>query len=113
MKYLVTLKRNHIDFTSKQELNNMYNCLFKRVLTLCKCTELDSRQRLHTHSMIEVKKVPYFKRYMRHGWRVHFKKINKGEELIVNNYINKNNYPEYQNEMQIISYAHYNYMFID
>ncbi len=108
MKYLVTLKRNCINFTSKLELNTMYNSLFRRVLTLCKCTELDSLQRLHTHSVIEVKKVPYFKRYMRHGWRVHFKRIRDSEGEHVIHYVNKNSNPEYQNEMEIISFAHYN-----
>ncbi len=110
--YLITLKRNAVEFTAKRTLEDKYKDLFSDN-SLCSSCELDSRYRLHLHGLVIFVGTPYYKRYQRAGWHVHFKYVLTEDDLPhVINYIYKNNNKSYQNEMEIISYSKYNYMFI-
>ncbi len=111
MKYLVTLKRNAVEFTSIVELENMYKRLFRRKTTLIQGIELDSIHRLHLHSLIDSKKVPYYKNYMVKGWHVYMEHIAEESVGVVIRYITKHSNKHYQEHMEISSYASYNYMF--
>ncbi len=113
MKYLITLKRNAIGFTSIEDLKKQYKLLFGRFTTQYACIELDSLRRLHVHAIISVKRTPYFKRFLVNGWHVYFNKIEKESESTVIRYVKKHQNKYYQMEMEILSYAHYHYLFVD
>ncbi len=112
MNYLVTIKKNVLDFTSLCEIKEMYKRLFKGDLTITQGVELDSLQRLHLHSLVHYKRVPYYKTYMAKGWHIFFERISEGTEDVAARYIHKHSNPIYQEQMEITSYANYNYMFI-
>ncbi len=112
MYYLITIKRNAMEFTSIQDIRDMSKKLFKYQIIPCYCMELDTRQRLHQHSLVQYETTLYYKKYQVNGWTVHFRKLTMTTLDHVVNYINKNNNKIYQHCMEWISYAHYNYMFI-
>lgn len=112
MIYLVTLKRNCIGFTSIEQIKNKYISLFVGIVfTRCMCIELDSRKRLHLHAIIETEKTPHYKSFMSRGWHCFLRKIHEDTAHIVYKYVYKNYNPQYQNEMELISYANYHNMF--
>jgi len=111
MNYMITLKRNAIDYTSIDDLKHKYRILFAKVPTQCYCIELDSRKRLHLHSLVKFKKTPYYKKYQTEGWTVYFSKVSITILQSVVEYINKNKRVDYQHGMEIISYSHYQNMF--
>jgi len=113
MLYLITIKRNAIDFTSINELKKQHNRLFRRFSTLHMCVELDSLKRLHLHSITEFKRTPYFKRYMVSGWYIYLNKIDQLSMYNTIVYIYKNSNEYYQREMELTSYANYTNMFVE
>lgn len=113
MFYLVTIKRNAIEFTSKRDLIIKMKLMFRRVTITHYCVELDSLRRLHLHAIVQFNKKPYYKRYMDVGWHIYFCEIDKETEDVVIRYISKHQNDNYQNEMEILSYAQYHYMFED
>ncbi len=113
MLYLVTIKRNAIDFTSIWELKMMLKLIFRRVTIQCSCIELDSIRRLHLHALIDFKRTPYYKKYMRKGWHIYLNRVDMESIDTVIRYINKNNNKNYINEKEILSYSNYYNMFED
>ncbi len=114
-KYLVTIKRNKVDFTSIELLMNMYNWVRSKGFYFFPemGIEMDSLNRLHLHACMSADKVPYFKRYQYKGWIIHFQEINDTIEDLENviRYIKKHSNKLYQSQMEIMSYAHYYNMF--
>ncbi len=109
--YLVTIKRNKIDFTSAKSIYHTYNGIVKKggSWSSNKMLELDSRHRLHMHTVVMFNRVPYFKRFQKKGWTIHFKRIDNDTIDHIWKYIYKNNKNEYDVvESEIRSYYHYN-----
>lgn len=113
MKYFfVTIKRLAMEFTSIEDLQEMYNWKFSKCTTLSYAIELDSLNRLHSHSIIILDKTPYYKYYRKHGWRIYLLEISEDDLYRTDIYIHKNQDPTYVNEMEWFSRANYEYLFI-
>ncbi len=113
MKYFfVTLKRNAIDFTSIAEIEQMYIEKFGTNSTLSFAIELDSINRLHSHSIIKLNATPLYLNYREHGWTVHLCALKEHDLERTDVYIHKNQKDNYTYEMEWLSYADYHYMFV-
>lgn len=112
--YLVTIKRNAMDFTSMDDLKQMYHSVkdsMKNVSAEWSSFvgyELDSRRRLHLHTYISTKRKLYFPKYGRAGWTIHFKEVPEDAVADVIRYISKCNQNKYYLEnLEVVSQLYY------
>ncbi len=113
MKYFfVTIKNNSFVFTSIADLESMYLSKFSEVSTLSFAIELDSVNRLHIHAIIQLDKTPKFTNFRHKGWSIHMCPLELSDLKRTDKYIHKNQKDNYIHEMEWISRADYNYMFI-
>ena len=111
--YLVTIKRNCFDYTSRQTLYTRLRNLIEdapSLLFINEKYELDKHKRWHLHTLANCNKRPYYKRFQRKGYTTHFKEILIEDYRNALKYINKDNYKR-KDQLDVESYAHYNYMF--
>ncbi len=110
--YFVTIKRLSMEYISIAELKRIYNSKFSNCTTLSYAIELDSLNRLHSHSIIVLDKTPYYVNYRKHGWRIFLIEISQEDLYRTDIYIHKNQNSTYINEMEWFSRAKYEYLFI-
>lgn len=114
--YLLTIKNNSIKYTSRQDLEDLYNWLVKRMANTewhsDYALELDKHQRLHIHGAF-LKKIGRVNpaSYRRKGYSINFTPFDTFEHAI--GYMNKEDQSECaKNQREAQSYYHYNYGFI-
>lgn len=115
--YLLTIKCNHKQYTSRKDLEDLYNWLVKRMANTewhsDYALELDKDQRLHIHGAF-IKKLGKVNpaSYRRKGYTIHFSPFDTFEHAI--GYMNKEDQSECaKNQREAQSYYHYNYGFIE
>lgn len=90
--YLVTLKCNHKQYTSRDEINVVYTRLLRKLGmedVPDKAFELDSDRRWHFHFIVALEREPYYKGLQTPNWTTHFKMFPVEDYLQVLNYIRK------------------------
>lgn len=100
--YIVTLKQNRSVHTSIDSLDHCYKSLQLDVSKHCKTAkitswssyrgyELDSKQKLHYHTILTTDKGLYFKKLTKKykGWTIHFQKFPEEDYSKVIQYITK------------------------
>ncbi len=91
---LITIKNNSIKYTSVDEIVSVYRNLVKDMdngmeWSSNPAIELDSLSRLHLHTIGYTYRAPYYKKYQRPGWTIHFQPIPAKEKSRVLNYLRK------------------------
>lgn len=110
--YILTIKKTKLDekYTSKEDLDDHLKYV-KMASEICRNVvyELDSHMQLHLHAIVGFKRKPYFKKFMKKGWHIHFKEFPYSDYPNVVNYLNKDVHihPLESN------YFHYNYAFLN
>lgn len=115
LAYMVTIKCNHMCYTSEERLNEIYMWLVKKIKGAHWHTnyalELDKHYRLHIHGLFTRPSKVNPASYRIPGFTVHFQPLDSYEKA--RDYINKQRQNPYEKEMRDIeSYYHYNYGFI-
>lgn len=92
--YMVTIKCNHSRFVSVEELDTAYKEVLSKLkyyeLSDFKAYELDSLYKLHMHFLVTVyNKAPYYKRFTKQGWTVHFQEYPESDSEGVHRYLEK------------------------
>lgn len=111
--YLVTIKRNAIEFTYIEWLKDQLNSLKKSIKGADWsdniAIELDSLNRLHLHTVVVSPKQLYYNKYRRKGWHIHFAPFLKSDIDIVYKYLNKstNEYDGDKLQKEVASYIHH------
>ena len=101
--YLVTIKRNALEFTRKCWLDAQYTNLVKRIRGEVEWSdqvsyELDSLNRLHLHTIVTSKSPIFYKKYVRKGWHIHFQPFERKDMSRVYEYIMKHNQDKHRIE---------------
>lgn len=109
--WLVTIKRNAMEFTSIKDIGRVLFNLKENMTNVGAewsdnvGYELDSRSRLHLHTYISASRRIYFPRYALKGWSIHFKEVNKDAIPDVISYILKGvQHPAYLEQLELESY---------
>lgn len=115
LAYMVTIKCNHIGYTSLEELNEIYMWLVKKIKGAHWHTkyavELDGLKRLHIHGLFTRPSKVNPASYRKKGYTVHFQLLDSYERAHA--YINKEDQkPEAQQQREAESYYYNNYGFI-
>lgn len=115
LAYMVTIKCNHMAYTSMERLNEIYYWLVRKIKGAEWHTnyalELDKHYRLHIHGLFTRPTKVNPASYRIPGYTVHFQLVDSYEKARA--YINKERQNDYEKEMRDLdSYYHYNYGFI-
>lgn len=101
--FLVTIKRNAVEFTPRKWLSAQ----LQRVVTKTKgewgfiAFELDGLSRLHLHTVVKLDNRPYLKGLSRKGWHIHFAEFPKEDIVRVLSYLHKvNQNPYYLDQLE-------------
>ena len=110
--YMVTIKRNAVEFTKIAWLDMQLSRLRKLIPNAewsdNVSYELDSLHRLHIHTIVTSIRDIKYKQFMRKGWHIHFSPFKRQDYGNILNYINKHNQNKYRVEQLEVESQIYN-----
>lgn len=98
--YIVTIKCNALKHTTKEELDQKYTNLVKKVPRAewsdSVCYEVDKYNRTHIHTVVTIRgRIPLFKLYQVYGWSIDFTDFPMEDLTYVLSYIHKRSQSPY------------------
>lgn len=106
--YLITIKCNHMQYTSRDKISLMYRSFLRKLRTYelsdTSAWELDSANRWHYHFIVCVGRQPYYPKFQINGWTIHFQSFHINDYFNVVNYLKKiNQHPAHLDNLDIES----------
>lgn len=116
--YLITIKGHAYRHYTKDELDREWELVRKRMTGAewsdCRAYESDSRGRMHLHVYCKVGRKPFFPRFQKVGWSVHFQEFPVEDIDRVYDYLNKHKQtPNLLDETFLVNRSSHEYLFID
>lgn len=106
--YLMTIKCNHMEYTSREKISLVYSRLLRQLksyeLSDNRAWELDTDSRWHLHFIIALPREPFYKRLQVTGYSVHFRRFHIDDYPNVVAYLKKvNQNPIHLDQMDVYS----------
>lgn len=93
--FMVTIKRNAVDYTSAHEIISKYNEVVKKTKRADWCAdawlETDRMKRIHLHTWVKTHKKPNYREFTSAGWTIHFDQFSSDDLINVMTYCGKDN----------------------